>query len=810
MDLIQEGPRSARIVLVGEAPGANEEIQKRPFIGGSGMLLDRMLDRAGIRRSECFLTNLAHVRPPNNDFAYFGKGGRVRPELLAGLIQLRKDLVDIKPNIVVALGTHPLEYLTGRTGIDKWRGSLLPCKIAPGLKVVGTYHPAYCLRVYDYKAVAEFDLAKAAREAAYPDLRLPRRTIYLAAPRCGPEPSPSDRLHIVWLDAHERAALIEEMAHAEWLSLDIECSPTNLGRWRITCVGFSDRPDRALTIANETDSDWLDITRLATCSAKKVMQNGTFDVSVLLDNGIQVENFEWDTMLAHHTLYAECASGADEMSKLAGKKRQSAIAKGLAFQTALYTNEPYYKDDGKLWAESDEKWLFWRYNALDAAVTKEIQEVQKVELTETNSFPTFRHEMSLVWPLIRATRFGILIDKQAHSELKEKYINEIANLQKFLDLQAGTAVNVKSSKQMLELLYEKFKLPVQRKRKTGNPSADKDAIAALQERHNHPFLNTIIQIRERRDLVERYLNTTYDADGRMRCSFDITGTRSGRLASRASIYGTGTNLQNQPPELRRMFVADPGCIFVQRDYKQAEAMVVAYEAEELGLIELFSDPTRDVHKENASRIFDKPIELVTPEERYLAKRVVHASNYGMQAKKLAMVVNAEFATTSVRITVGQAQRLLDAYFMIYPKIKSVFWAGVEHDIRYRRELRSALGRRRVFYGRWDEKLLNDAYSYKPQSVVGDMACMALVRCDAALPETSHILLNVHDSILVQCPVDDATLVTETMRKCMDIPITIKGRTFSIPSDCEVGYNWGKHSNDNPNGLKKYTAHAHAA
>src|SRR5690606_34327126 len=155
-----------------------------------------------------------------------------------------------------------------------------------------------------------------------------------------------------------------------------------------------------------------------------------------------------------------------------------------------------------------------------------------------------------------------------------------------------------------------------------------------------------------------------------------------------SLDGTGTNMQNQPEELRSMYVADDGHIFIYPDYSQAEARVVAYLARCEPLIELFENPERDIHTENASRIFGcKTIKLVkdggdvTDVMRYLAKKVVHASNYGMGPKRLVEVVNEDSATTGIKLTLREATELMDRYFLLYPQIKENFWREVEQELR---------------------------------------------------------------------------------------------------------------------------------
>ena len=804
MRLIQEGPRTARVVAVGEAPGTQEAATGRPFIGGSGELLNRAIDNANkavsyeqrLNRSQWFVTNVCHQQPPGNQFSWFMKKEN-QPKLFAGILQLRKDLTEIKPNLVIAFGGEALHVLTGKEGISKYRGSILPCTLVPGLKVIGTWHPAYCLRMYDYKAVLEMDLRRCAGDQMFPELRHPERQYYLDPQ--GPE----------------RQLLIEEMYNAPWLAVDIECVEQTDGTWRLTCVGFSDRPDRALVIYVRGAEDRADIARLCACPARKILQNGTFDQTVLRANGIELTNFDWDTMLAQHALYPECAGALDETSTLTDtKKKQSAIGKGLGFLVSVNTREPYYKDDGKVSAAVGDMQTYMLYNGKDSANTREIKDVQEFDLAQFGTTCVMEHEMALVQPTIKMTARGILIDQKLRGSMTQELTTEINNLQNFLDQAIGHPLNPKSPKQVTTLLYDELKLPVKRNKESGNPTGNKDALIELAEKHGHPILLTILAIRERRDILERYLQTAIDADGCMRCSWDITGTRTGRLSSRPSIFGSGQNLQNQPVKVRRCFVARPGKIFVGRDYKQAEAWVVAYEAEEEGLITLLNDPKRDIHKENANLVYQCGVDNVTGEQRYLAKKTTHSANYGVGVDKTVKIIAQEAkgswgrAGTGITANHSQVKRILDTYFLRYPNIKGVYWREIREELRRSRTLTNCFGRKRTFFGRWesedDSAFLNAAYSYKPQGAVGDLCCKALVRCDKEIPE-ADMLLNVHDYLMMETDdsPENVLSVANKMADCMAIPMTIKGRTFTIPSDCKVGYNWGDYDEKhNPKGLRK--------
>lgn len=342
MKLIQSGPRDARVVIVGESPGKNEVIEGKPFVGASGELLDRAIDQANktlgriaLTRREIFITNLAHVQPPGNDFDWFLKP-QMRKELIEGVVQLRNDLLEIKPNLIIALGAQPLRFLTGKNGISLWRGSILECKLVPGMKVIPTFHPASIFRVYDNHGIFQTDIRRCAEEAEFPDLRLPKRTIYI---------TPRGEL---------LTTLVAELSRSEWLAVDIECFERPNGTWEIACVGFSDRADRAVVIGYSSPEERNAVATLCGCSAKKIFQNGQFDITILTDNGVSIVNpHSWDTMYGHHAIYPECAGAEDEVKKLQGRKGtvKSSLGKGLAYQTSIYTREPRYKDDGKLWKE---------------------------------------------------------------------------------------------------------------------------------------------------------------------------------------------------------------------------------------------------------------------------------------------------------------------------------------------------------------------------------------------------------------------------------------------------------------------------
>src|SRR5262249_35007314 len=156
--------------------GEEEEHKGVPFVGASGMELNKMLHEAGIARSECFVTNVARERPANNDINNFIAKAKkditaehvpirdkwVRRPIADGIEMLRKEIQMVSPRVIIALGNTPLWALTGHTGIMDWRGSMLQEDLtSQRVKVVPTYHPAAVLRQWSWCATSVHDLRKA-------------------------------------------------------------------------------------------------------------------------------------------------------------------------------------------------------------------------------------------------------------------------------------------------------------------------------------------------------------------------------------------------------------------------------------------------------------------------------------------------------------------------------------------------------------------------------------------------------------------------------------------------------------------------
>lgn len=322
------------IVCLGEAWGEQEEKEQTAFIGAAGYELTKMLTEAGIHRADCFLTNVFNLRPRANRIEDFcgpktealpgypalTKGRFVRAEFAPELERLGDELVQTNPNIIVCLGNTASWALLGKTFISKIRGTTdISTHTADGFKVLPTYHPAAVLRQWELRPTTVIDLMKAQRESAFPEIRRPKRSIWI-------EPTLADLE--VFYESHIQGCQI--------LSVDIETAGN-----QITCIGFAPssniaivipftdfrRKDRSYwpSIADERRA-WLFVQRvLEDPSIRKLFQNGMYDVAFIWrSTGIKVYGAEHDTMLLHHALQPESL-------------------KSLGFMGSIYTDEGAWK-----------------------------------------------------------------------------------------------------------------------------------------------------------------------------------------------------------------------------------------------------------------------------------------------------------------------------------------------------------------------------------------------------------------------------------------------------------------------------------
>jgi len=424
---------------------------------------------------------------------------------------------------------------------------------------------------------------------------------------------------------------------------------------------------------------------------------------------------------------------------------------------------------------------------MDAAVTFECATAIERDMKELGVYDFYyRLVHPLIPTLIEMQMRGVRLDQKVRVKAIEEYSKETKDLQEKLNEAMGRQVDVMSPKQLRELLYSELNLPVQYKRGTTKVTTDEEALQRLASKFDSPVFNFILRIRGNNKLIGTYLNDEGKPDGRMRCSYIIGGTETGRLSSRESVFGTGTNLQNVPPGVcRKMFIPDDGMLLMEPDLSQAEARVVAYLAEEERMIEVF-ESGGDIHQLTADTLppdfvpSGSAYKNVDNPRRLFAKKHVHAFHYGE-----GMLAFARRAGISKQMAEMIRSRYLDGF----PRIKA-WQLGIQASLSRSRTITTPLGRKRTFFGLWGDGLFREAYAYVPQSTVVDTLNLAMIELKRKYPEVQLMLQN-HDAFVIQGKVEEKEMWIERIREVFHIPIYIKGRTLIIPVEIKVGKNWGE-------------------
>lgn len=850
------GPSDARVMIVGEAPGADELRFGTPFVGYSGKVLRDTMQAAGLDPEKCFFTNLCRYRPPGNELgAFFSSDGVPNEKVIEGLTLLKQDIDRVRPNIIIALGAFPLHFLTGRgrwskkdrayTGIGDYRGYILDGQaIAAGVKVIASYHPAAITRKYSWKHLLRFDLQRSAREQGFPEIRRPRRHVVVVEPD-----DPNKDAWVRWLAGPDGvpAPVSDEVREVlggpslsdSFLSSDIEY----IGA-RLLCTGFTRSSRIACVFPTRTSTDRDLVQSIIECGVPLCLQNAMFDCSILEWHfGFQCLRYlAHDTMIAMHCAYTE-------------------FPKDLGFIGSLQTEwEPWWEEiNGDFWKAvkkaieaGDQNVLellesrYLPYNGGDVCVTHEAMKAMLAdELTDPNVQASYLHEMSLVRPLWEIGKRGVPIDQAALSTLRSTLESEALTLSAGVALMnGGSQVNVKAPQQVAAFIYETMQFPKVGARTkpssrfpTGQWKMDDTTLADLSLKAKNDRQRTAIRLvrdaRERLDLISKFCNIELDSDFRMRCHYDPAKTDTGRLSSR-TFYptGNGANLQNVPrdPRVRAVFIPDPGYTFGYADLKSAESLVVAHITGDPEMLRLHSPEymsgSLDGHKYVASFLLEKPIELITKDERYLGKRCRHAGNYGLGWFKLMQLINADAQKTGVSIDAARAKHLIARYRQLHPFLAN-WWSDVLGKLWDTHTLYTHHGRKRVFYGRPDE-ILPEGIAYDPQGTVAQTLNMGLLRMepmyhvneehwqrqwdsaqygmqeiDEFIEKSMHLtelgfqmLLQVHDAVGFQIPTENVQEAMPLVRDLMSIPILIKRRgidpyEITIPVEIQLGANWGE-------------------
>jgi DNA polymerase I-like protein with 3'-5' exonuclease and polymerase domains len=453
------------------------------------------------------------------------------------------------------------------------------------------------------------------------------------------------------------------------------------------------------------------------------------------------------------------------------------------------------------------------YNGLDCCVTAEVLDALLPQL-DNHTTHTYGFSKALQGPALEMRLRGILVDQARKTEVIDECFAKIDRLEAQLERIVFEGVGVphfnwRAPKDLQSLLYDHLQIPPPR----GKRSANRDTLEKLEQ---YLIARQIVRhITTMKDIFEqiKFLKAGVDPDGRMRTSYNIAGTSTGRFSSSYSEFGTGRNLQNIEESLRSIFISDPRMKFAKFDAKQIQSRLVG--ALEWNILHngdyLDACEGGDLHTIVAKMMWPglgwtgdtaKDYKIAeTPyyrhyTHRFMCKKLGHGSNFDGKPDTLS---------TQSKIPLNLVREFQPKYFRAFPAhLEWQEW--VENEIRHSGTLYAITGRKRQFWGRRnDPNVFREANAYAPQAdesyIVGQGMLNIWHARDAIL------MFHDHDALTVQYHEDHEDKIIPKIKTQLNHPIQLEhNRTLLIPYDCKVGWNKGDYSKDNLDGLKDYTGH----
>jgi uracil-DNA glycosylase family 4 len=782
-------------MIVGDYPTQKEYNSGYSFSGSNGNLLQSLFQPYNFSAKSLYKTHYFKVPIPG----YASPSKKIQAEAVQRIKEmedwdslLKEEIETICPNGIVACGELALQHLTEEKGIRKWRGSILhlhPRFSKRNIKVFPILSPREIWIDNEHPFVyTQWDCGRIVK---YKDLTgrfEPPGLVWIAR-------SP-DELYEWWKRGEK----------GDFLTLDIE---THHGF--ITCIGFSHNGTEAVSVPllvgphiNHFDRGRMyRLTKeILESRVPKVNQNIKYDWSVLETFGFKVNNIIGDTMLMGHSIYPE-------------------LPVGLDFLSSMYTDHPYYKDEGKKFdprQHSVDRLLL--YNARDALVTWQIWKLQLEDAEAMNVkhfYFKYVHPTFFIYKKLDQT--GVLVDDSRRKSLLQKYRPMLAQMEQTINLIAEEKINVLSPKQVSHLVYNILQCPkMTHTTNTGNVTlnTDEDSIEELYvnkitDEGRKTILKYIIVARKIHKVIQ-FLTSPISPDGRMRTSYKLHGTETGRTSAGKSIepsfyiddkskirerecggsfqtigkHGYEFGPERIGADLRSIFVPAPGWCFVEGDQGQAEDRVVCVLAEDWDGLEVLNRKKfkrnkfglkDDRHTMTAMLITGKEFDAITPDDRQeRGKKPRHAGNYNMGSYILSVLTH---------LRQSECAALLNRFHATNPNIRGVFHQSIRQVINSKRYLITPHGRRRDFFGRIDEETYKQAFATIPQATVSDHNKFTILGQLASRWEWDRVrpLAESHDSNTFEVRNDVRESFIEDFQRAIETPISF--RDCIISRDIEI-------------------------
>ena len=423
----------------------------------------------------------------------------------------------------------------------------------------------------------------------------------------------------------------------------------------------------------------------------------------------------------------------------------------------------------------------------EARAALELMAPMRAKLAENGAEKLyFDIELPLCQVLAEMECAGFLVDRKALADFGESLTAGIDALQRGIWELAGHEFNINSPKQLGEVLFDELMLPAGKKTKTGW-STNADILEKLIGKH--PIIGDILEYRMLTKLKSTYadgLLKVISTDGRIHTNFRMTVTATGRLSS------TEPNLQNIPvrrelgAQIRRMFVAAPGCVLVDADYSQIELRLLAHISGDETMQNAFKSG-EDIHAVTASQVFGLPLAEVTPAQRSSAKAVNFGIVYGISAFSLAQ---------DIKVSPAEARAYIDAYMQKYHGVRE-YMDRVIAEAKERGYVETLFGRRRpvpeLKASNFNTRSFGErvARNMPIQGTAADIIKLAMVNVRRRLRAEgmeARLILQVHDELIAECPEREAERVAALLEEEMERAVTL---SVPLTAEAHSGHSWAE-------------------
>ncbi|MFP8895174.1 DNA polymerase I [Chryseobacterium sp. EZn1] len=509
----------------------------------------------------------------------------------------------------------------------------------------------------------------------------------------------------------------------------------------------------------------------------KVAHNLKFDYKVLKQYDITVKGAMFDTMIAHYLLNPDGRHGMDYLSEVYLNYKPVSIETIIGKKGKKQGNFR----DADLRTQTD-------YAAEDADVTFQLYELFAPQLKKENLEELFFNiEMPLMEVLAKMELSGISLDEKWLAQESVDLENDLKQLETKIFELSGEEFNMNSPKQLGEILFEKLQLdPKAKKTKTGQYATSEDVLQKLNSKHE--IIKHILEYRTYQKLKSTYVDALPSQiekkDNRVHTNFSQTTAATGRLAS------VNPNLQNIPirtvrgQQIRGAFVSGEGKKIISADYSQIELRLIAEISGEDNMIKAFQDG-EDIHASTAAKLFKIPLAEVSKTQRSQAKTVNFGIIYGQGAFALA---------EQTGLSRTEAKQMIEAYFETYPKLKE-YMAEQVSKARQLGYVETILGRKRhlkdinsnnfVVRGHAERNAVNAPV----QGSAADIVKIAMIKIARELEEqqlTTKMLLQVHDELVFESPVDEIDAASKLIKTEMESALKTQ---VPLLVEIGVGNNW---------------------